>query len=113
LLERFPFETRFTCGIAEFLLYFPSTKIGKITTNLMRPWYFSRALRKTPDFEAQALVRDSQHQLLSKFSDQNLAMEMNRGKRSGSLSLGSQLTGSTTFSMRFSSPTADTSRWER
>jgi hypothetical protein len=34
LLERFPFEARCACGIAEFLLYFPSTKSA---TNVLHP----------------------------------------------------------------------------
>ena len=33
LLGRFPFEARFACAIAEFLLYFPSTKSA---TNVLR-----------------------------------------------------------------------------
>jgi hypothetical protein len=34
LLGRFPFEARFVCDIAEFLLYFPSNKCAASSSNL-------------------------------------------------------------------------------
>jgi hypothetical protein len=55
LLGRFPFEARFACAIAEFLLYFPSTKsatnvllqnAGVLARNLARSTLLRRARRR-------------------------------------------------------------------